>query len=83
MIPKRAEDLVYIHSNLRLLLRRTRQYMEGQTKMWDIVGDVFDSFGDVGELDIAQLSLNEPELEDVVFTNDGDDGEIGDEAMEV
>ncbi|KAI8549143.1 hypothetical protein RHMOL_Rhmol06G0003800 [Rhododendron molle] len=83
MTPKCADDLVYIHSNLRLLLRRTRQYMEGQTKMWDIVRDVFDSFGDVGELDIAQLSLDEPEVEAVVFTNDGDDGEIGDEAMEV
>ncbi|KAI8567563.1 hypothetical protein RHMOL_Rhmol02G0131600 [Rhododendron molle] len=89
MTPKRAEDLVYIHSNLCLLSRRTRQYMEGQTKMWDIAGDAFDSFGDVGELDIAQLSLDEPELEAVVFTDDGDDveigddGEIGDEAMEI
>ncbi|KAG5521605.1 hypothetical protein RHGRI_033985 [Rhododendron griersonianum] len=83
MTPKRAEDLVFIHSNLRLLSRRTRQYMEGQTKMWDIAGDAFDTFGDVGELEIAQLSLDEPELEAVVFTDDGNDGEIGDEAMEV
>ncbi|KAG5532188.1 hypothetical protein RHGRI_026721 [Rhododendron griersonianum] len=85
MTPKRAEDLVFIHSNLRLLSRRTRQYMEGQTKMWDIAGDAFDTFGDVGELEIAQLSLDEPELEAVVFMDDGDesdDGEIGDEAME-
>ncbi|KAG5540905.1 hypothetical protein RHGRI_020969 [Rhododendron griersonianum] len=82
MTPKRAEDLVFIHSNIRLLSRRTRQYMEGQTKMWDIVGDAFDTFGDVGDLEIAQLSLDEPELEAVVFTDDGDDGEIGDEAME-
>ncbi|KAG5556173.1 hypothetical protein RHGRI_006710 [Rhododendron griersonianum] len=82
MTPKRAEDLVFIHINLRLLSRRTRQYMEGQTKMWDIAGDAFDTFGDVGDLEIAQLSLDEPELEAVVFTDDGDDGEIGDEAME-
>ncbi|KAG5524531.1 hypothetical protein RHGRI_031254 [Rhododendron griersonianum] len=33
MTPKCAEDFVFIHSNLRLLSRRTRQYMEGQTKM--------------------------------------------------
>jgi hypothetical protein len=38
MARKRAEDLVYIHSNLRLLSRRSRQYMEGQMKMWDIAG---------------------------------------------
>ncbi len=83
MTPKRAEDLVFIHSNLRLLSRRSRQYMEGQTKMWDIAGDAFDSFEDVGELGIAQLSLDEPELEAVLFTDDGDDGEIADEAMKV
>ncbi|KAG5557744.1 hypothetical protein RHGRI_007861 [Rhododendron griersonianum] len=78
------DRLGFIHSNLRLLSRRTRQYMEGQTKMWDIAGDAFDSFGDVGELEIAQLSLDEPELEAVVFMDVGDesdDGEIGDEAM--
>ncbi|XP_059659219.1 uncharacterized protein LOC132306039 [Cornus florida] len=71
MAPQRAEDLVFIHSNLRLLSRRTPQYNEGRTKMWDIAGDAFDSFGDVGVLEVANLSLDEPELEAVLFTDDG------------
>ncbi|RWR83372.1 DUF659 domain-containing protein/Dimer_Tnp_hAT domain-containing protein [Cinnamomum micranthum f. kanehirae] len=70
MTPKRAEDLVFIHSNLRLLSRRTLQYMKGETKMWDIAGDAFDSFEDAGELEIAQLSLDEPELEAVLFSEE-------------
>ena len=77
MTPKRAEDLVFIHSNLRLLSRRTPQYMKGETKMWDIAGDSFDSFDDVGELEIAQLSLDEPELEAVLFREEGDGGDGG------
>ena len=86
MTPKRAEDLVFIHSNLRLLSRRTPQYMKGETKMWDIAGDSFDSFDDVGELEIAQLSLDEPELEAVLFREEGDGGDGGGpsgEAIEV
>ena len=34
-----AEDLVYMHSNLRLLSRRNEEYVNTATKMWDIVGD--------------------------------------------
>ena len=45
--------------------------------MWDIAGDSFDSFDDVGELEIAQLSLDEPELEAVLFREEGD-GDGGD-----
>jgi len=37
------------------------------TKYWDIAGDRFDTFEDVGELQITNLSLDEPELEAVVF----------------
>ncbi|CAL5401645.1 unnamed protein product [Camellia sinensis] len=84
MTPKRAEDLIFIHNNLRLLSRRTPQYMQGQTKTWDIAGDAFDSFEDVGEIEIATLSLDEPELEAIVFTDDGDGGDgSDDEAIEV
>ncbi|XXG79431.1 hypothetical protein AAC387_Pa09g0501 [Persea americana] len=84
--PKHAKDLVFIHSNLRLLSRRTPQYMKGETKMWDIAGDSFDSFDDVddvGELEIAQLSLDEPELEAVLFREEGDGGRPSGEAIEV
>ncbi|KAI8529872.1 hypothetical protein RHMOL_Rhmol11G0008200 [Rhododendron molle] len=73
MTPPRAEDLVFVHSNLRLLSRKTPQYSQGQTKMWDIAGDAFDSLADVGILEVAELSLDEPELEAVVCTDDGDD----------
>lgn len=38
--------------------------------MWNI-GDEFGSIDDVDILDIAQLSLNELEMEIDVFTNDG------------
>ena len=39
MAPARAKDLVYVHSNLRLLLRRNEEYVNIATKMWDIAGD--------------------------------------------
>ncbi|XP_057779725.1 uncharacterized protein LOC130998313 [Salvia miltiorrhiza] len=71
LAPQRAEDLVYIHSNLRLLSRRTPEYSKGETKLWDIGGDNFGTLQDVGDLEIAELSLDEPELESVVFTEEG------------
>lgn len=73
MTPPRAEDLVFIHSNLRLLSRRTSQYLMDECRMWDICGDGFYSLEDVGELEIAQLSLDELELERVVFLDDDED----------
>ncbi|GFY93828.1 hypothetical protein Acr_09g0002780 [Actinidia rufa] len=79
MTPQRAEDLVFVHSNLRLLSRRSPQYCSGETKMWDIAGDQFGSLEDVGMLEVANLSLDEPELEVVVFTDDGDVEEINSE----
>jgi hypothetical protein len=33
---KKAEDLVYIHTNLRLLSRKDDGYNEGSTKLWDV-----------------------------------------------
>ena len=35
MAPARAEDLVYVHSNLRLLSSRNVEYVNTATKMWD------------------------------------------------
>ena len=44
LTPQRAKDLVYVHNNLRLLSsRRSLNYNEGKSKMWDIGGDGFDS----------------------------------------
>lgn len=67
---KRAEDLVFIHSNLRLLSRKTPQYIQGETSMWDIGGDAFDSLEDAGMLEIANLLLDEPDMEANIFSDD-------------
>lgn len=62
----RAQDLVYIHNNLRLLSRNPND----DVKMWDVGGDAFDSMEDVGFLEVADLSLDEPELEnDLIIDN--------------
>ncbi|XP_075515270.1 uncharacterized protein LOC142549918 [Primulina tabacum] len=76
--PQRAEDLVYVHYNLRLLSRWSPHYNEGESKMWDVGADAFDSMDMEGAaiLEIANLSLDEPELESVLFT---DEGSVGDE----
>ncbi|KAH1261636.1 hypothetical protein GmHk_02G004453 [Glycine max] len=71
MAPHRAEDLVFVHSNLQLLSRNIPQYHQEETKMWDVAGDDFGSLDDCGILEIASLSLDEPELEGVFF-NDND-----------
>ncbi|KAF7812037.1 Dimer_Tnp_hAT domain-containing protein [Senna tora] len=42
--PKRAKDLVFIHTNLRLLSRQSSKYNEGETRMWDIGGDRAEPF---------------------------------------
>ena len=43
LTPQRAKDLFYVHNNLRLMSRRSSNYNEGESKMWDIGGDGFDS----------------------------------------
>nr|CAD1831664.1 unnamed protein product [Ananas comosus var. bracteatus] len=76
IMPQRAEDLVYVHTNLRLLSRRAPEYIKGETKMWDVGRDSFDTFDSVGLLEIANLSLDEPDLESVVFIDDSNENEI-------
>ena len=51
--------------------------MEGNTKLWDIGGDGFDSLEleGAGLLEIATLSLDEPAMESVLFTDDGEGNE--------
>ena len=66
----RAEDLVYVHSNLRLLSRRNEEYVNTATKMWDIAGDSWndnDIHGGAGVLENATLILDELELEAMVI----------------
>ena len=72
MAPPRAEDLVYVHSNLRPLSRHNEEYVNTTTKMWDIAGDSLnesDIHGGAGILENAALTLNEPELEAMVIGN--------------
>ena len=70
---QRAEDLVYVHNNLRLLSRRFPNYNKGESKMWDIGRDGFDSMDieNGGILEIANISLDEPELEAILFDSEG------------
>jgi len=65
--PERAEDLVFVHNNLRLMSRRTESYKTGANRMWDVWGDGFESFSGVGILEVASLSLDEPEMEAISF----------------
>ena len=83
MTPKRAEELVFIHSNLRLLSRKSNLYSKGETKMWDIAEDSFDTLEDVGLPEVLNLSLDEPELKSVIFNDNEETGGGGDEANEV
>ena len=72
MAPARAEDLVYAHSNLRLLSRRNEEYINTATKMQDITGDFqneSDIHGGARILESAFLTLDEPELEAMVIGN--------------
>jgi len=38
--------------------------------LWDVAGNDFESLDDCGILEIASLSLDEPELDDVFFNDD-------------
>ena len=65
--------MVLVHNDLRLLSRTSPNYNEGESKMWDVKGDGFDSMDieNVGLLEIVDLSLDEPELEAIGFDLEG------------
>ena len=79
MNPKRAEDLVFVHTNLRLLSRKSEKYCKGETKMWDVIGDEWEPFDGAGGLEVASLSLDEPVLEEVITNHVGEEEEDDDE----
>ena len=69
--PGRAEDLVYVHQNLRLISRKSADYSTGPTRFWDIGGDTHEIFGGGGDfLEDAVLSLDEPDLESMIDDNE-------------
>ncbi|TVU04758.1 hypothetical protein EJB05_47892, partial [Eragrostis curvula] len=57
LTPERAEDLVFVHSNLRHLSRRSDAYKQGEIRMWEEIL--------LRILEVANLSLDEPELQAV------------------
>ena len=66
--PKRAEDLVFVHSNLRLLSRRRLEYTIGESNKWDIGGDNWDEpFEGPRLFEIAYLTLDEPKMKTVLL----------------
>ncbi|PKA63245.1 hypothetical protein AXF42_Ash017713 [Apostasia shenzhenica] len=74
--PQRAEDLVYVHNNLRLLSRRSPYYVEQATKMWDISPDTLVSVENTCMFKVASLSLDEPELEVMLMEELNDEGDL-------
>ncbi|XP_028095181.1 uncharacterized protein LOC114295183 [Camellia sinensis] len=71
----RAEDLVFVHCNLHLLSRKSKEYKEGPTKYWGICGDLFDIEGhDIMEL--AQISLDDPEMQTMTFDDDNESQQV-------
>ena len=70
MTPEWQENLVFIYTNLHLLLMSRPQYCLGETNIQAKVRDKFDALGDGGMLEVANISL-EWQMEVVVFTNDG------------
>ena len=79
MSPKRAEDLVFVHTNLRLLSRKSEKYCKGETNMWDVIGDEWEPFDGAGGLEVASLSLDEPALEEEIIANHVGEEEEGEE----
>ncbi|EEC79227.1 hypothetical protein OsI_19966 [Oryza sativa Indica Group] len=59
--PKWADNLVFVHNNLRLLSRRSEEYhTDREARYWDVGDDNFKSLGGAGILESANLSLDEP-----------------------
>ncbi|KAK6123206.1 hypothetical protein DH2020_043063 [Rehmannia glutinosa] len=67
----RAEDLVFVHCNLRLMSRKQEEYKDGPTKYWDLCGDNMDSDG--YSIELPELSLDEPELETMTLNDEDED----------
>jgi hypothetical protein len=50
-----------------LLSRRTEDYLNDPSQMWDIGGDNHETFDGAGILQFAGISLDDPEFEAVIF----------------
>ena len=63
---------MFVHNNLRLLSRCSDEYLTGPTQMWNVGGDGFETFDGFRVLQLANLTLDEPEFEEMIC-EDGDD----------
>ena len=64
---KKAEDLVFIHNNWRLLSRKDPAYKKGPEKLWDVLLETCDLDMTVQDISrIALLDVEEDEEENVV-----------------
>lgn len=76
---KCAEDLVSVHTNLRLLSRTLEYYLtDPESRLWGVGGDDF--LGCV--LQSANFSIDEPEFELMMLEDDYRDGGENQMAME-
>ncbi|KAJ9176969.1 hypothetical protein P3X46_012227 [Hevea brasiliensis] len=66
LIAQRFKNLIFVHSNLRLLSRKEDDYTKGALKYWDIGGDHF-AVEEDDLLDVAYLSIDDPALETIIF----------------
>eukprot|EP00253_Pinus_taeda_P004215 PITA_04215 len=62
----RAETMVYVHTNLCLIYRQREEWLRGKTKMWDVFPDDM-GLDTIVELALANIDLNDPVLEPVIF----------------
>lgn len=59
---KRAEDLVFIHTNLSLVSRKDSKYKRGAEKLWDVAPESADS--DLTIQDLARATMLDVDEDD-------------------
>ena len=69
----RAEAMVYVHTNLRLIYRKRQEWLKGRTKMWDVFLDDMGLDNNI-ELALANMDLTDPVLEPVTFDDEPNEG---------
>ncbi|XP_031478612.1 uncharacterized protein LOC116249604 [Nymphaea colorata] len=73
---KRAKDLVYVHSNLRLLSRNKEEYRKGETKNWDVnVEDL--NLEEDNELEVVNSRFEEPSIPSTCSNVEEEENDLG------
>ena len=79
--PKHVEDLIFIHSNFRLLSRRSDKYIKEKLRSGTLIVILWMSHLEEEDLEIANPSLDEPEMEIRLVEIDGEDNGEEDDVM--